>query len=47
MSRFWGADHFYFGHALGNARQRWSLTHGDHNVDCGKIMLKSEFLKKA
>ncbi|WP_196755803.1 PhnA domain-containing protein, partial [Aggregatibacter actinomycetemcomitans] len=23
------------------------LTHGDHNVDCGKIMLKSEFLKKA
>lgn len=23
------------------------LAHGDHNVDCGKIMLKSEFLKKA
>ena len=23
------------------------LVHGDHNVDCGKIMLKSEFLKKA
>ena len=23
------------------------LTRGDHNVDCGKIMLKSEFLKKA
>ncbi|VTX83082.1 zinc ribbon domain-containing protein YjdM [uncultured Aggregatibacter sp.] len=24
-----------------------SLARGDHNVDCGKIMLKSEFLKKA
>ena len=24
-----------------------SLVNGDHNVDCGKIMLKSEFLKKA
>ena len=23
------------------------LVNGDHNVDCGKIMLKSEFLKKA
>lgn len=23
------------------------LARGDHNVDCGKIMLKSEFLKKA
>ena len=23
------------------------LAQGDHNVDCGKIMLKSEFLKKA
>ena len=23
------------------------LVRGDHNVDCGKIMLKSEFLKKA
>ena len=23
------------------------LVSGDHNVDCGKIMLKSEFLKKA
>ena len=23
------------------------LACGDHNVDCGKIMLKSEFLKKA
>ena len=23
------------------------LVKGDHNVDCGKIMLKSEFLKKA
>lgn len=23
------------------------LAKGDHNVDCGKIMLKSEFLKKA
>ncbi|AAP95684.1 hypothetical protein A6046_01670 [[Haemophilus] ducreyi] len=23
------------------------LVDGDHNVDCGKIMLKSEFLKKA
>ncbi|QTM00662.1 zinc ribbon domain-containing protein YjdM [Mannheimia sp. ZY171111] len=23
------------------------LVQGDHNVDCGKIMLKSEFLKKA
>ena len=22
------------------------LVNGDHNVDCGKIMLKSEFLKK-
>ena len=24
-----------------------ALLAGDHNVDCGKIMLKSEFLKKA
>ena len=23
------------------------LVNGDHNVDCGKIMLKSEFLKKS
>ena len=23
------------------------VVNGDHNVDCGKIMLKSEFLKKA
>lgn len=23
------------------------LVNGDHNVDCGKIILKSEFLKKA
>ena len=23
------------------------LVNGDHNVNCGKIMLKSEFLKKA
>ncbi len=23
------------------------LVNGDHNVECGKIMLKSEFLKKA
>ncbi len=23
------------------------LVNSDHNVDCGKIMLKSEFLKKA
>ena len=23
------------------------LVNGDHNVDCGKIMLKSELLKKA
>ena len=23
------------------------LVNGDHNVDCAKIMLKSEFLKKA
>ena len=23
------------------------LVNADHNVDCGKIMLKSEFLKKA
>lgn len=23
------------------------LVEGDHNVDCGKILLKSEFLKKA
>ncbi len=23
------------------------LVEGDHNVDCGKLLLKSEFLKKA
>lgn len=23
------------------------LVNGDHNVDCGKLLLKSEFLKKA
>ena len=31
----------------GTKFKNFRLVNGDHNVDCGKIMLKSEFLKKA
>lgn len=31
----------------GNKYKGIRLVAGDHNVDCGKLLLKSEFLKKA
>ncbi|MDP8079778.1 zinc ribbon domain-containing protein YjdM [Phocoenobacter skyensis] len=31
----------------GTKYKKIRLVDGDHDVDCGKIMLKSEFLKKA
>ena len=32
---------------VGTKFQVRSLVDGDHNIDCGKLMLKSEFVKKA